>query len=390
MLLCVLGSQPGLSIAELESLVGSDMIQPLGNDYALIKANAGSINHKELGGTIKIAEVVKVIPSSRWNKVSAAAFDEIVKHLMYKAIQSSHKLTLGISAYGFIISPKKLWLLSFEINKNLKKNDHSLRIVMGKEFALNSAQVIHNKLTGEFGFEFLLVSHAGKAYLSRTLSVQDIDSYSKRDYGKPERDMRVGMMPPKLAQIMLNLANVTKDNTVLDPFCGTGSVLIEAAMRHSKLEGSDIKQQMLDYTKANLDWLAKEYSLNISYKLTRADATTHKWNSDFDRIVAETYLGPSIKYMHNNESIKETIDYCNDLIKKFLSNLKPQLTKDSRCCIAVPVWNSKNGFIHLPIVRQLDQMGYNRVILSHVNFADLIYYRSDQIVGRELLILTLK
>lgn len=386
----MLGSQPGLSVAELESVVGSQLVRPLGNDYALIDIDKEKLDHSRLGGTIKVAELIKIIPTSRWNKVSAMAFDEIFKILKEKTLETQHKLTLGISVNEFKISPKQLWLLSFAISKKFKKEGRTIRVIMGKNFQLNSAQVIHNKLTGEFGFEFLIIAHAGKAYLARTLSVQDIDSYSKRDYGKPKRDMNVGMIPPKLAQIMLNLANVDKNSIVLDPFCGTGSILMEAALEHSKVYGSDIKQLMLDYTKANLDWLAKEYSLNIDYKLTLADATTYKWKDSFDRIVTETYLGPSIKYMQNDDSIDKAVDYCNNLIKKFLINLKPQLKEDSRCCIAIPVWNSKNGFIHLPILRQLKELGYKRLEFTHVNFADLIYYRSEQIVGRELLVLTIK
>ncbi len=386
----MLGSQPGLSVAELESIVGPRLVRPLGNDYALIDIDKEKLDLSKLGGSIKIAKLIKIIPTSRWNKVSAIAFDEIFKILKEKTIETQHKLTLGISVNEFKISPKQLWLLSFAISKKFKKEGRTIRVIMGKNFQLNSAQVIHNKLTGEFGFEFLIIAHAGKAYLARTLSIQDIENYSKRDYGKPKRDMDVGMIPPKLAQIMLNLANVNENNTVLDPFCGTGSILMEAAMRHSKLYGSDIKQLMLDYTKVNLDWLAKEWSLSIDYKLALADATTYKWNSSFDRVVTETYLGPSIKYMQNDDSVDKAIDYCDNLIKKFLINLKPQLNDNSRCCIAVPVWNSKGGFIHLPILRQLEKLGYKRLEFTHVNFADLIYYRSEQMVGRELLVLAIK
>ena len=42
-------------------------------------------------------------------------------------------------------------------------------------------------------------------YLAYTLACQDIDSYTRRDTGK-SRDMAVGMMPPKLVQMMLNIA----------------------------------------------------------------------------------------------------------------------------------------------------------------------------------------
>ena len=386
MLLCVLGSMPRLSLAELEAVVGHDLVKPVGQYYALVNDKNGFL-HERIGGTIKAATLLSTLPSSRWNKVSAATFDVIVSQLEEKAKNSNHKLTLGISAYGFRISPKQLWLLAFAINKNLKKKGYSVRIVMGKEFTLNSAQVIHNKLTGEFGSEFLLVANGAKTYIAKTVSVQNIDSYSKRDYGKPNRDMNVGMLPPKLAQIMINLAKLDKNRTLLDPFCGTGSILMEAALLGSKLEGGDIKKRMVDYTKANLDWLAKEYNIKIDYNLICADATTHKWSNKFDCVATETYLGPSIRYVQDYESIKKASDYCNKLVEDFLTNLRPQLTNNAQCCIAVPMWHFKDIFIHLPIVKEIENLGYCRVNFTHVNNSELVYYREGQVVGRELLVL---
>jgi len=50
--------------------------------------------------------------------------------------------------------------------------------------------------------------------------VQDINAYTKRDFGK-KRDMDTGMLPPKLAQMMINIANNGKQEitSLYDPFC---------------------------------------------------------------------------------------------------------------------------------------------------------------------------
>jgi hypothetical protein len=49
------------------------------------------------------------------------------------------------------------------------------------------------------------LSSGNTQWLARTIFIQDIDAYSARDTGKT-RDMEVGMLPPKLAQMMLSLA----------------------------------------------------------------------------------------------------------------------------------------------------------------------------------------
>lgn len=80
-----------------------------------------------------------------------------------------------------------------------------------------------------------------------TLACQDIDSYTRRDTGK-SRDMVVGMMPPKLVQMMLNLAldSEMKNPGIYDPFCGLGTTLIEAAnMGMTRIYGSDLSKEMV-------------------------------------------------------------------------------------------------------------------------------------------------
>ena len=60
-----------------------------------------------------------------------------------------------------------------------------------------------------------------KGFLGQTLVVQPFKVLSKRDFGRPARDDHSGMLPPKLAQIMINLARRNDDistKTILDPF----------------------------------------------------------------------------------------------------------------------------------------------------------------------------
>jgi hypothetical protein len=60
-------------------------------------------------------------------------------------------------------------------------------------------------------------------------------------------------------------------------------------------------------------------------------------------------------------------------------------------CIAVPAWQQKpNLFIHLPVLDHLEKLGYNRVRFEHAQAKELIYSREDQVVARELLVITRK
>ena len=58
-----------------------------------------------------------------------------------------------------------------------------------------------------------------------------------------------GSMSPKLARCMVNLTGIKNRDILLDPFCGTGGMLIEAGIMGARVVGADI-----DGTKKNLEF----------------------------------------------------------------------------------------------------------------------------------------
>lgn len=56
----------------------------------------------------------------------------------------------------------------------------------------------------------------------------------------------------ELARFLVNLSRVKEGQKLLDPFCGTGSILIEAGKMGAKGFGSDIDDEMIFYARENL------------------------------------------------------------------------------------------------------------------------------------------
>ncbi|MEM2947014.1 MAG: DNA methyltransferase [Candidatus Bathyarchaeia archaeon] len=65
-------------------------------------------------------------------------------------------------------------------------------------------------------------------------------------------------MPPKLARCMVNLAKPKADELVFDPFCGTGSILIEAALIGCRVLGVDIQKRMIKGSRKNFAYFGIE------------------------------------------------------------------------------------------------------------------------------------
>lgn len=91
---------------------------------------------------------------------------------------------------------------------------------------------------------------------------------------------------PKLARCLVNLSYVKEGEIFLDPFCGTGSLLIESSLMGMKSIGIEIAR-----------WIAKGASLNLKgYSLpyesiVRADSTSHLPFVEVDAISTDIPYG---------------------------------------------------------------------------------------------------
>lgn len=382
----VLGRQPAIGRAELESLFGANKLVKVGETAVLIEKEAQEIDFARLGGTVKLAKLLTFLPFSDWQKIEDYLIGSLPDHLGFIP---EGKIKLGLSSYGIKVSPKKVNATALALKKVIKSAGRSSRIVPNNDVALNTAQVLHNQLTSPTGIELILIKDGQRTVLAQTVKVQDIEAYAARDQARPKRDARVGMLPPKLAQIIVNLANPKPNATVLDPFCGTGVVLQEALLMGFNVYGTDLEPKMIEFTEANLQWLSRQYDLEATFTVgSEADATSYSWLINFDNIACETYLGRPFSTDPKPDVLKEVLRDVDTIHRKFLQNVARQTAGGFRLVLAVPAWKVKNGFLHLPVLDHLTDLGYTRLSFVHANNDKLIYHRENQFVGRELVVLT--
>ncbi len=402
--ICILGRQPTLGLAELESLFGSKDVSPFGAQAAIINIESDGIPLSRLGGTLKTCKLLIELPYTNWTQL----IDYITGALpIYLPFVPAGKIRFGLSTYGLSVKVDQINRAGLSIKKIIRDSGRSVRVIPNKETALSTAQTIHNQLIGLTGMELALMTHGDKTILAQVVNVQDITAYANRDQNRPKRDARVGMLPPKLAQIMINLAVGQTDNNsvqeqtispakpstlnVLDPFCGTGVILQEAMLMGYDVVGSDIDSRMQEYTQINIDWLRQNHPKLIGLSAVQAaDATSHQWPTNIHTLASEMYLGRPFASMPSPDTLKQVSRDVDTITKKFLRNLASQVKSGFRLCIAVPAWKTKNGFHHLPCLDHLEELGYTRISFVHAQTEDLIYYRPGQIVARELVVMIRK
>lgn len=393
MYIAILGRQPALCMAELEQVFGSDNVEWFSDQTATVKTDTLLISG--LGGTLKAGKVITMLPSSDWQRVTA----EIVRRYTAAWSGAEGKITLGISAFGFPVSPREVQKTGILLKQKLKKTGTSLRLIPNTEARLNTASSHHNRLgLSPNKVELLVVrGKSGKIIIAESTGAQNISALAARDQARPKRDVFVGMLPPKLAQIMINLAIGPLDPSqehcaILDPFCGTGVILQEALLRGCLVFGTDLNPKMVEYTLENLSWLQKTHHTDGTMLTFRqADATEKQWveaSGVIQAVVSEVYLGQPFNAPPSPIKLVQVRDNCNHILTKFLRNIGSQIPSGLPLCLAVPAWRNKDGnFTHLPLIKQLDAHGFKQVGFKHVQTADLMYYREDQVVARELLVL---
>ena len=383
----ILGRQPALGIAEAESLFGAGTLTPVGQQAVVVDIPPSELPFVRLGGSTRLAKLLTYLPYTDWEKIEDYLVQELPKHT---CCLPEGKIRIGVSVYGLKVNIRRLNASGLTFKKAIKDGGRSVRVVPNKELELNTAQVLHNQLTGLTGMELLLIRDGDRTALAQTVAVQDIEAYAARDQARPARDARVGMLPPKLAQIIINLA-VTEDvKAVLDPFCGTGVVLQEAMLMGYDAYGTDLEDRMIDYSNRNLEWLGEQHDLGGQTLLLEAgDATDYEWQP-FDTIAGETYLGRPFGSEPKPEVLREVMQDVDTIHRKFLRNVAHQTSPGFRMTIAAPAWFTKSGTKHLKSLDSLEELGYNRVSFVHADTRDLIYHRENQVVGRELVTLIRK
>src|SRR5690606_19248579 len=103
--LAILGRQPALGLAELESLLSAKKIRPFGAEAALIDTAPEEIPFSRLGGTVKLAKVLHEFSNAEWQDIHEHLTKVLPDHL--KHIPDGEKLQLGISTYGLKVSLQK-------------------------------------------------------------------------------------------------------------------------------------------------------------------------------------------------------------------------------------------------------------------------------------------
>ncbi len=149
------------------------------------------------------------------------------------------------------------------------------------------------------------------------LLLKKIDGYyeSRRSHLRPKPSPI--SLHPRLAKAMVNLTGASSGELILDPFCGSGGILIEAGLMGLKTEGFDISRKMIWKSMVNLKHYGiKDCKFGVEdfFKIKRK----YKYIvADFPYGLNTAIMGNIRVTKNNRKEIKKCLDkFYSQIIKK--------------------------------------------------------------------------
>jgi tRNA G10 N-methylase Trm11 len=382
------GSFQDLSYAELNAVfnafgVNTDIIKRFSDKIFLIDSKdftpeIGLKVFSRLGGFIRFGEIVD----------SETFLEEYY--------EKEGKVVFGISVLDVAneFDNKFVRNLSRNIKQGFKDRGISSRFIdiKDKKVTLNAAQVINNKVL-EKGFELCLIDNESEKLFGKTYSIQDVDGFAKRDYGKPHTDTEMGTLPPKLARMLVNLTG-RKDGIIWDPFCGSGTILLEAAVLGFDILGSDIDEKAIFYSDENIIWLEEEGMVgDIQYNVFPLDITDAEKrqvkdlkDTGISAVVCEPYMGPAQRKVISPNRADELLEEVKELYVSFFDVVERVLRRDGVVVMILPSYKTYDGWKTFSIY---DLIGKRWNVLNQGLSAgkDLKWSRKNSIITRNIFVL---
>ena len=377
-----------LSLAELTAYFKARRVQ-FEIDYFSIEffkltfkedLNASIIN--DLGGTIKIAEIKTKMPTEtikeaflEKNKKAQKKVSQVIASsgIAEGMAKSLNKVLFGISIYTSDNELKRAGggiqryvgsAIKEELAARGKKSSFMGTGGDRSEAQLSHVEVLKKQLV-ENQAEVLLCVGKAETWIGITVAVHNPFEFQKRDVYKPNQRAIFGM-PPRLARMMVNLSACTAEKTLLDSFCGVGTILQEALLEHAMVIGVDVNSWCVKAATENLEWLEQEYHLtDADFRVIQGDVShlaERVGIESVDCMVSEPDLGPALRETPTGPYAQKIIDKLKPLFLDFIEQAYQVLRPNGRLVLVTPYIRTRSReAVTMPIDDKFTEIGFKRI-----------------------------
>jgi tRNA G10 N-methylase Trm11 len=373
----------------------------------------------DLGGTIKIAEVKNKFPTESvkeaFLKKNKPAQKQIIESLSSSDLvngmaKSSDKILFGVSVYCTESTLRSSSggiqrFVGSAVKKELAdagKKSNFMGFANDRKLAQLSHVEVLKKNLAENKAEVLFCIGRTETWVATTVAVHNPFEFQKRDIYKPNQRKIFGM-PPRLARMMVNLSSCKQGKTLLDPFCGVGTILQEALLEKAMVVGMDVNPWCVKAATENLEWLIREYGLSdADFRVLQGDVNrlVEKIGQEtVDCIVCEPDLGPALRQVPTGPYAEKIILKLEPLYFGFIEQAYRALKPGGRLVLVTPFMKTRaKQSVTMPIGEKLESLGFkvayafSKEMFSQsagglenlVNASSLIEMDERHMIGREI------
>ncbi|BAA30094.1 TRM11 family SAM-dependent methyltransferase [Pyrococcus horikoshii] len=342
----ILGKNPELSLVELKAFsrrfrlgvrILEERIYGSNKSFAIIQAKEDIEKYfRWIGGSLKLVRLI------------GEGVDSI-RDLEYSKL-------FTVSVYGRRVDWKEWRRFGSMIKEVFKEKDSAKFFKPANTYAMPSELILK-------GFpkvkDVVLLFVDDKVLVGETVRVTDPFELKKLDVERPVVRPTISI-PPRLARVMVNLSEIRRGN-VLDPFCGTGTIVMELTLQGLNAYGTDIEEGRVRDAKKNIDWLRKEFRIRKYPVLKVCDVRRLRKcfpRTRFDAIITEPYMGKPLKYKPSRGEAIKIAKGLDRLYYQAFESFADVLKRGSIIVFVFPAFSLSNGEVYRRNRPWLEELGF--------------------------------
>lgn len=351
----------------------------------------------QTGSIVKAGYLTHAIPVKDLSSPNFSSFlqEWIEKELFPNLSSTKHKFKIGLNCYLSSEIQDSFYSKIYFALSNFFKNSRLQfkKIPTNRQYFDLPPFQYHKDRIPSRGKELSCFQLKSKILLGYTFWVTNPLEDMKVDESRPVRFFTHGTSI-KVARTLIFLAKAPEKGTILDPFCGTGTILIQGIKYGYKMIGIDRDVKCIRAAKTNL----RALSQYISAKRRDKDWVVIHHDSRYlnqvvkekvDAVVTEPYLGPFLKKMPPPEEAEETVYELTKLYTTVLKKARNILNRGGRVVFIMPVYrygkNQEVTLNHYNIAEEIEMK-----VLEKMEFFDVTLPvnigRKHNIIGRKIVI----
>ena len=283
----------------------------------------------ELSGTHKCAPVPSVLESPSGDMKNLVGL--MVSHLEDRSNISLSGYDIGEDDYEDLVRS----MLDGIRGAGLKK----VRLLRPDGNELLSEHALTREALDVVAFPY----HGGFA-LGPTAWVPDSVTMRQRGTRKPSPHSDIALSP-RLARTLVNLAGLKPGQTLLDPFCGSGTILVEAYGKSLRCLGVDSRASRVQEARENIRWSIGGIT-DRGYDIRKGDARDLQRmlrGTKVDAVVTEPLLLPRLNARPKTSTARAMIGESAQVYNDALASMAESIDSEGRIVVVVPVIQTMEG-----------------------------------------------